>query len=59
MGAGLALERTHDVVGDPTTVEAAGLRLDLLAGDIAGVHQMRIEGDGVADGGEGSRRGFV
>lgn len=35
LGAGLALERTQDVVGDPTTIEAAGL----LAGDVAGVHQ--------------------
>ena len=32
-GAGLALERADDVVGDPAAVEAAGLRPDGLAVD--------------------------
>jgi hypothetical protein len=57
--AGLTLKRAHDVVGDPTTIKMSRLGLDLLAVYVADVHQMRIEGDVVADGGEGSCRGIV
>src|SRR3954451_8962203 len=40
-----ALERAHDLAGDPAAVEVAGLRLDPLAVDEAGLHGLGIEGD--------------
>src|SRR3954466_5592629 len=40
-----ALERAHDLPGDPAAVEVAGLRLDPLAVDEAGLHGPGVEGD--------------
>ncbi len=53
---GTPLNGPDDVVGDPAAVEAALLRADRLAVDRAAVHRRRVDGDGVAQPGEGGRR---
>ena len=47
-GAGVALERSDDLVGDPAAVEAAGLRADQLAVDEGPVDPAGVEGDRAA-----------
>ncbi len=55
-GAGGALEGPADVGSDPAAVEAACLRADALVVQVARVHAPRVEGDVVAQGGEGGNR---
>src|SRR5216683_2310414 len=49
LGAGLALERADDPLGDPAPIELAWLRPGLLVADVAGVHRRAVERDVIAD----------
>ena len=53
--ARLALKGTHDVVGDPTTIEVARLRPDELAIYETLIHGPGIEGQVILNGSKGWR----